>query len=87
VLGACPDKRLLAVPRQFGRPKEGISIGPIKFSRFAELVNARAAMVGYALLMYIGYNTVRHQLMGCPTSCLQVAELSYAPMSPMKVIE
>ena len=45
--------------RQFGRPREGISIGPIKFSQFAELVNARAAMVGYALLMYIGYNTVR----------------------------
>lgn len=44
--------------RQFGRPKEGVSIGPIKFSRVAELVNARAAMVGYAILMYIGYNTV-----------------------------
>ena len=44
--------------RQFGRPKEGIRVGPIKFSRTAELVNARAAMVGYAILMYIGYNTV-----------------------------
>lgn len=47
---------VFACHRQFGRPREGISIGPIKFSRTAELFNARAAMVGYAILMYIGYN-------------------------------
>ena len=51
--------------RQFGRPKEGISFGPIKFSRTAELVNARAAMVGYAILMYIGYNAVRTSALLC----------------------
>ena len=32
--------------RAFGSPKEGISIGPVKFSRTAELINGRAAMVG-----------------------------------------
>ncbi|EIE21735.1 hypothetical protein COCSUDRAFT_56188 [Coccomyxa subellipsoidea C-169] len=40
----------------FGRPKEGISLGPIKFSQRAELLNARMAMVGYAILAYVGYN-------------------------------
>ena len=60
LLPALPAVRWIACAwcRQFGRPKEGISIGPIKFSRVAELVNGRAAMVGYAILMYIGYNTV-----------------------------
>ena len=32
--------------RAFGQPSEGISIGPVKFSRTAELLNGRAAMVG-----------------------------------------
>ncbi|CAK0785171.1 hypothetical protein CVIRNUC_008377 [Coccomyxa viridis] len=40
----------------FGQPSEGISIGPVKFSRTAELLNGRAAMVGYAVLAYLGYN-------------------------------
>lgn len=40
----------------FGSPREGISIGPIKFSQRAELLNARMAMVGYAILAYVGYN-------------------------------
>lgn len=44
--------------RTFGSPREGISIGPIKFSQRAELLNARMAMVGYAILAYVGYNQV-----------------------------
>ena len=32
--------------RAFGSPKEGITLGPVKFSRTAELINGRAAMVG-----------------------------------------
>jgi len=39
-----------------GSPREGISLGPVKFSRTAELINGRAAMVGYAVLAYLGYN-------------------------------
>jgi hypothetical protein len=44
--------------RTFGSPKEGISIGPIKFSQRAELLNARMAMIGYTILAYAGYNQV-----------------------------
>ncbi|CAL5222884.1 g5312 [Coccomyxa viridis] len=40
----------------FGSPKEGVTVGPVKFSRTAELINGRAAMVGYAVLAYLGYN-------------------------------
>lgn len=50
----------MSCDRTFGSPKEGISIGPIKFSQRAELVNARMAMVGYAILAYVGYNQVSH---------------------------
>lgn len=46
--------------RTFGSPREGISIGPIKFSQRAELLNARMAMVGYVILAYVGYNQVGH---------------------------
>jgi hypothetical protein len=38
--------------RQFGSPPKGI--GP--FTPTAELINGRAAMVGYAILAYTGYN-------------------------------
>ncbi len=39
--------------RAAGEPNEGITVGPIKFSRTAELVNARGAMLGYAILAYV----------------------------------
>lgn len=40
-LSAC----IICICRAAGSPSEGISLGPIKFSRTAELVNARGAMV------------------------------------------
>jgi hypothetical protein len=46
----------------FGGPREGISIGPVKFSQQAELLNARMAMIGYAILAYAGYNQVTYEL-------------------------
>jgi len=39
--------------RAAGEPSEGISVGPVKFSRTAELVNARGAMLGYVILAYV----------------------------------
>ncbi|KAK9825834.1 hypothetical protein WJX81_000685 [Elliptochloris bilobata] len=39
--------------RAAGSPNEGISIGPIKFSRTAELINGRGAMLGYVILAYV----------------------------------
>ena len=43
----CPVS--VAGNRAAGEPNEGISVGPVKFSRTAELVNARGAMVRIAL--------------------------------------
>lgn len=36
----------LLLCRAFGNPSEGITIGPVKFSKTAELWNGRAAMFG-----------------------------------------